>query len=323
MRPESTTAAVRPVLTDFAEEYFVERARAKFIGLRAAPLFEANKRIAQYLEFNRQSFKKRVTTQTRAPGGAYNRITGQFGRKTYTCEENGLEYPIDDVLRDQYKEMFDAEVAATDILITQLLMGHEARVAALYSGAGLSNTNVTTAWTSKSTAVPIADINTGLNTLNDANGSMPSDISLIIPRVDFQELQRVAEIVDLTKYIWSASTAIPANIPPATVAMALGIKEILVAGGAYDNTEEGVAESDTLFWASGVMYLAVLAPSGSSLRVPSQARTVIWTEDSPQFPTMESYREEQSRSDIVRARFQTDEVTTGDTDVMAYKLTNT
>ncbi len=323
MRPESTTAAVRPVLTEFAQEYFAERARAKFIGLRAAPLFEAAKRIAQYLEFNRQSFKKRVTNQTRAPGGAYNRITGEFGRKTYTCEENGLEYPVDDVLKEQYDDMFDAEVAATDILVTQILMGHEARVAALYSGAGLSNTNVTTAWSVVATAVPITDIQKGLNKLNDANGSMPIDVSLIIPRADFQELQKVAEIIALVKYIWSASTMIPVNIPAATVAAALGIKEILVAGGSYDAQEEGYAESDTQFWAAGVMYLAVLAPSGSSLRIPSQARTVIWTQDSPDFPTMESYREEQTRSDIVRARFQTDEVTTGDTDIMAYKLTNT
>ncbi len=323
MRPENTTAAVRPVLTDFAEEYFVERAKAKFIGLRAAPLFEANKRIAQYLEFNRQSFKKRVTTQTRAPGGAYNRITGQFGRKTYTCEENGLEYPVDDVLRDQYKDMFDAELAATDILVTQVLMGHEARVAALYVAASLSNTNVTTAWSTTGSAVPIGDIQTGLNTLNDANGSMPSDVSLIIPRADFQELQRIDEIVDLVKYVWTQSTMIPANIPAATIAAALGIKEILVAGGSYDAQEEGYAESDTQFWSAGVMYLAVLAPAGSSLRIPSQARTIIWTEDSPQFPTIESYREEQTRSDIVRARFQTDEVNTGEDDIMAYQLTNT
>lgn len=322
MRPESTSAIVRPVLTDFAEEYFVERARAKFIGLRAAPLFNADKRIAQYLEFNRQSFKKLVTTQVRAPGGAYQRITGEFGRKTYTCEENGLEYPVDDVLREQYNDIFDAEVAATDILVTQVLMGHEARVAALYVAAGLTDHTVTTAWSTVSSAKPITDIQAGLNTLNDANGSMPIDVSLIIPRADFQELQRVDEIIDLVKYVWKASDMIPTNIPAATVAAALGIKEILVAGGAYDDQEEGYAESDTQFWTAGVMYLAVLAPSGSSLRIPSQSRTIIWTADSPQFPTIESYREEQTRSDIIRARFQTDEVNTGEDDIMAYQLTN-
>ncbi len=323
MRPESTTAAVRPVLTELAQEYFIERARAKFIGLRAAPLFRANKRIAQYLRFKRESFKKRVTTQTRAPGGAYNRITGEFDRLTYTCEENGLEYPVDDVLKEQYADMFDAEDAATSILVTQILMGHEARVAALYVAASLTNHAVATAWSSTSTAVPITDIQGGLNTLGDANGCMPSDVSLVIPRADFQELQRVDEIIDLVKYVWNQSTMIPANIPAATVATALGIKEILVAGGSYDTQEESYAESNTQFWTAGVMYLAVLAPAESSLIVPSQARTILWTDDSPDFPVIESYREEQTRSDIVRGRFQTDEVNTGDDDIMAYQITNT
>lgn len=322
MRPESTTANPRPLLTDFAEEYFVERAKAKFIGLRAAPLFEANKRIGQYFQFNRQSFKKRVTSQKRAAHGAYNRITGQFGIKNYDCEDAGLEYPIDDVLREQYKEQFDAEVAATSILMTQVLMEHEARVAALYVAANLTNTNVTTAWSTVASAVPIQDIQTGLNTLNDANGSMASDVSLIIPRADFQELQRVQQIINLVQYVWSAGTMIPVNIPAATIAMALGIKEIIVAESSYDNKEEGIADNDTQFWSAGVMYLAVLALPGSSLIAPSQARTILWTDDSPQIPTMESYREEQSRSDIVRARFHADEVNTGEDDIMAYQLTN-
>ncbi len=323
MRPESTDANPRPLLTDIAEEYFVERARAKFIGLRAAPLFESAKRIAQYFVFKRESFKKRVTKQKRAAGGAYNRIVGEFGVKNYSCEDAGLEYPVDDVLREQYKDQFDADAAATDILVTQVLMEHEARVAALYVAASLTNHNVTTAWSTTSSAVPVQDIQSGLNTLNDANGSMASDVSLIIPRADFQELQRVQQIINLVQYIWSAGTMIPVNIPAATVAQALGIKEILVAESNYDSAEEGATESNTQFWSAGVMYLAVLAPSGSSLRIPSQARTILWTDDSPQIPTIESYREEQTRSDIIRARFHAVEVNTGDDDIMAYQLTNT
>ncbi len=323
MRPESTTAAFRPVLTEFAQEYFAERARSKFIGLRCAPLFQGVRKSAEYRVFNRESFKKRVTNQSRAAGGAYNRVTGEFGRRTYTCKENGLEYPIDDTWEEEYRDFFDAEEAGTDILMTQLLMGHEARVAALYSGAGLSNTNVTTAWSTPSTAVPIADFNKAFNKIGDACGCMASDLSIIIPRADFQELQKVAEIKDLTKYVWSASGMIPASIPPATVAMALGCKEILIAQSSYDAQEEGYAESDTQFWTAGVIYIALLAPQESSLRMPSQARTILWEKDSPDFPVIETYREEQTRSDIVRARFQTHEVVTGDTDILAYKLTNT
>ncbi len=323
MRPESTSAAMRPVLTEFAQEYFAEKARSKFIGLRTAPLFRANKRSAEYPVFNRESFKKRVTDQKRAPGAAYNRVTGQFGRRTYTCTENGLEYAVDDVFAEQYIDLFDAEEAATDILMTQVLMGHEARAAALYIAMSLTNHNVGTAWTTVATATPIADFEAGFNTIGDACGCLTSDLSIIIPRADWQELQKVDEIVERAQYVWTGASMLPASIPASTVAMALGCKEILVGQGSYDAQEEGYAESDTQFWPAGVMYIALLAGQEAPLRIPSAARTILWTEDSPAFPVMESYREEQTRSDIVRARFQTNEVQTADDNILTYQLTNT
>jgi len=324
MRPESTSAAARPVLTEFAKEYYNQKALLKFIGLRAAPLFRANKRTGEYPIFNRESFKKRATSQSRAPGGAYNRITGQFGVQTYACAENGLEYPVDDVMLEQYADLFDAEDAATQIIVQQILMGHEARAATAYSGAGLTNHNVTTAW-STITATAINDFEKGFNAIGDACGCMPSDLSIIVPRADWQELQKVTEIVNLTKYVWtgSATGTIPVSVPANVVAAALGCKEILVAQGSYDAQEEGYAESNTQFWTAGVIYIALLAEQEAGLSMPSQARTMLWTDDSPDFPVIETYREEQTRSDIVRGRFQTNEVVTAATDILAYKLTNT
>lgn len=326
LRPESTSAAIRPALTEFAQEYFAQSALSKFIGLRSAPLFKGAKRTAQYPVFNRESFKKRVGDQTRAPGGAYNRISGLFGRRTYTCEENGLEFPCDDVFMEQYAEFFDGEDAATDIVVQQILMGHEARVAALYIAMSLTNHNVSTAWSTVASADPVGDFDAGFNTIGDACGAKRSEISIIMPRADWQELQRVTQIVNLVRYVWSGSTnnnMIPAHIPEATVAAALGCKEILVGDGSYDNAEEGATESNTQFWAAGVMYMAVLSEQDAPLRRPSAARTILWTADSPDFPVIESYREEQTRSDIIRGRFQTDEVQTADDNILTYQLTNT
>ena len=53
------------------------------------------------------------------------------------------------------------------------------------------------------------------------------------------------------------------------------------------------------------------------------ARTIIWDVDAPDFPVMESYRDETVRGDIVRARMDTDEVLTAELNLLAYKLTNT
>jgi hypothetical protein len=50
-----------------------------------------------------------------------------------------------------------------------------------------------------------------------------------------------------------------------------------------------------------------VSSGGPDLREPCIGRTFLWTADSPQNIVTESYREEQTRSDIYRVRQYTDE----------------
>ena len=70
----------------------------------------------------------------------------------------------------------------------------------------------------------------------------------------------------------------------------LDVKEVIVAQSVYDSTEEGVAESNTQLWAAGVIYITVTCNEGDDLMEPSAARTILWDNDSPELPTLESYR---------------------------------
>jgi len=324
MRPESATAYVyRPDLVAAVQEFDVEKAAAKFIGRRAAPIFQTPEAAGQYPIINRENFKK-YTEGKRAEGAKYNRIVGQFAQGNFACEEYGLEYPIDDRRRNRYRNLIDAETAATRQLWYQLLMGHEVRVAALYSGAGFTNHNVTTAWTTTATAVPINDIKTGIRTLTRKCGCAPRDISLIIPQDDYDELMQVAQIVDKVKYTYSKNSGVqPADLDESEVAAMLKLKEVIVAGGAYDSTEEGVAETDTVIWTAGVMYLAILADQNADMEEPSAARTFQWDVEAPELPVIESYRDEEVRGSVIRARMDTDEALTAEADLMVYQITNT
>lgn len=269
---------------------------------------------------NRENFKKRSDTK-RQSNGAYNRITGKFGKGTFDCEEHGLEYPIDDAKAAEFAQFFSAEQSAMEILRYQLLLDWEVRASALYSGGGFSNTNVTTAWSTTGSAVPFNDIQTGLEKLEDLNGAGPEDISLVIPRADFRELLLVDQVIDKSKFTNPGIQ--PAFLNAMQIAAMLGIKEVIIARSSYDSKEEGIAESMTQIWTAGVMYLAVLANENDSLEIPSAARTIIWQADALELPIMESYREEKLRSTIVRSRDHTDEVLQGETDLFVYKLTNT
>ena len=323
MRPESTSVVFREELATLAKEYDDEKAAGRFIAKKVAPIIRLSACDGTYPTFNRETFVKPASTN-RAADGSYNRITGEFGQANYACEEHGLEYRIDDKMRRKYARLFAAENAAMKILRFQQLMAYERRVAALFSGSGSTNHNVTTAWTTNTTCVPLNDIATGVNTLTDSCGCSELDIGLIIPRVDWQEMNRTTQFINKFQYTYGKNNGLqPSLLPAQEIAAMLGIGDVFMASGAYDTTESGITPSMSQIWTGAVMYLFVVCKEEEPLEIPSAARTIMWDEDASELPVMESYREDHTRSDILRSRDNTDEVVMGETDLFIYKLTNT
>lgn len=320
MREESTSVVFRPDLSVQLQEYADKKAAGKFLAPRACPIWNSSEQSGEYPIMNRENFKKR-NPNARTEGGAYNRIIGEVGQGTFSCDEHGLENPVDDRRRRRFARYFDAQASAARQTWFQNMLNWEYRVSQLYANSGWTNHNVTTAWTTTATAVPLTDLETGINTLEDASGCISQDISLIIPRADYQELMKVAEII--AKIANTYPGIQPKDLAPSQVANMLEIKQVLIARSVQDSTEEGVAESDSQIWTAGVMYLAVLADPGDDLEEPCAARTILWTGDSPEMPVVETYREDKVRSNIIRVRDDTDEVMLGAVDLFGYKITNT
>lgn len=324
MNPESTSITFRPELAQLATEFMASNDAQKFVGMRACPVFNAATQSGEYPVLNREYFKKPADVKRAAPGTAYNLITGKFGQLTFNCEDYGITSPVDDRQLKVYGRLFNLEEAALKICLRQMLLAHEQRVAALYAAATMisSNTgNTTTAWTTVADAVPLNDIMTGINTICDKCNAVPGDISMIIPRVDFLELMRTTQFINKSQYTYPG--IIPAQMNATQVAGILGIKEVLVASGAYDSTEEGVAETSAQIWAAAAIYLAVTAAPGSDLMTPSACRTITWNQGGPDVPIVETWREDKLRSGFVRVRADMDEIATGEADLFAYRLTNT
>jgi len=320
MRPESTAVAFRADLSALANEYNEKLAAERFIGRRIAPIFVTAKQSGQYPIFNRECFKKRQDTKI-AEDGTYNRVIGEFGKGTYDTDPHGLEYPINDRKRARYADLFDAEEAATRITWFQLMMDHEFRVRDMMTSAGFTNHNVTTAWSTTATAVPLTDIATGVKALKRKCGCRGMDISLVITDDDFQEMILTTQVINKTQYTYPGT--IPASLAAEEVANMLKIKEILIADGSYDSTEEGYAESDASIWTAGVMYLVVTCDEGDPLETPAACRTIVWDQMCPELPFIETYREDKVESDIVRCKDDTDETLMGEADLFGYQITNT
>jgi hypothetical protein len=311
---------MRPDLSAQVNEYAERKAAARFVAPAAAPIFRSPDQNGTYPIMRRSNFKKR-TDNARNEGGRYNRIVGEFGQGNFACDEHGLENPVDERRRKRYAQYFDAEKSAANMTWFQNMLNWEYRVSTLFSGGGWTNTNVATAWSTTASGVPLTDLQTGIDALQDNCGVSSFDISLIIPRADYQEMNLTAQIIDKVKYTYPGIQ--PTSLSAQQIANMLELKRVLVAQSVQDSTEEGVAETNAQIWTAGVMYLAVLCDVDDDLEEPSAARTVLWTGDSPEIPVIESYREEAIRSDVIRVRDDTDEVLIGATDLFVYKLTNT
>lgn len=317
-KASSSTATLRQDLAAVAMEYNATAAQTMFIGQRVAQLCRVGEPAANYPIITRENFLKTPDTKRSAKGG-YNRTEGEFDTGLYSCEEHGLEAPLDDAKVRRYASFFDMETAETRRLYHNLLLDHERRVKAAWTGFTAHAASV--AWATAASAVPITDILAGCRTLEQNCGMPRSLFSLIVSQLDFQYLSMAASVTDRIKYSYPG--LVPGQLTAQIVAAILGIKEVLVGGSAYDTTEEGVAASLTQVWASGKAWLAVLAAPDSPLETPSAARTMLWTGDSSDLVVVETYRDETTRGDVVRVRQNTDEVLTAEVDLLAYEITTT
>ncbi|HUU83922.1 MAG TPA: hypothetical protein VM243_10505 [Phycisphaerae bacterium] len=313
---------LRQDLSAVAYEYADEVARRSFIGQRVAPLFGVAQDEAAYPIISRENFLK-PETDARANDGTYNFIDGQFGSGTYKCEEHGLSSLLDDRRKKKYRNFIDFEEADTRMLVHKLLLNHERRVASMVINATTFTAHApATVWSTSASATPTTDIETGLQTIRQGSGMPPETVSLILSHTDFVEMCKTTDVLNLVSYTFSANQGVrPAILKPMHIATILGIKEVLVGVSAYDTTEEGVAVSASGVWGTGYAMLAVLADSADQpLELPSAFRTMLWTEDSPEFPVMERYYDNDRRGEVLRARLDSDEVLTADANLLTYLL---
>jgi hypothetical protein len=92
------------------------------------------------------------------------------------------------------------------------------------------------------------------------------------------------------------------------LAQVFDLPYILVAGGSKNGAKEGATVDPEQIW-SGEYAMVCKIATGADFREPCIGRTFHWSADgSAVGGTVESYREEQTRSDIIRVRHDVDEL---------------
>jgi hypothetical protein len=214
-----------------------------------------------------------------------------------------------------YRRYFDAEMIATEICVDTILRGHEKRVIALLEANALTS-GVTTEWDTAATATPRANIETGREAMRAAYGILPNAIAMGYKV--FRNVLNTAEIKSALQYtnpIEMGSEEAQRRI----LSQYFGL-DVLVSSGQRDSAKKGQAFSLADLMNDEYVHLIRRSTGGDRLREPVFGRTFLWFADAPQSVVVESYREEERRSTIIRARQNVDEaiIFAG----AAYKLSN-
>ena len=199
---------------------------------------------------------------------------------------------------------FDAEALATQRAYQIIERKQEKRIAdLLFNEVTFTPHAPSAAWNVFDTAEPKLDVDAGKRAVEDVTGLTPN--TLIVTRQAVRDLSMCAAVIDRIKYTNPAVSS--GELSPALLAAYFNVDRLVVAGGVYDSANPGQGFSPTGIWNKSYAMLCVCSSGSIDLREPSIGRTMLWTEDSPENVVVESYRDESIRSDVIRARQNTQE----------------
>jgi len=309
--PSSSLATLRPDLATFFE-YDLEAERNGYVASRVLPVMDVASQAGNFGKIPLAQLLQERDTK-RAPGSGYARGKWTFDKATYACEEHGAEEPVDDREAKMYAEYFEAEGVSTMRAFSAVLRNAELRAANLlfnattWSGGSLT-TEITNEWDSNHTtdAVPIDDVEAAVNKVYDGSGLWPN--ALIINRKVFRNLRNLDQIIERINSEGAGNASKPSDISAAMLAQVFDLDFVIVAGNTRNTATEGQNATPGQIWDSEYAMVARIAVS-NDMREPCVGRTFHWSQDGSSIGgTVESYRDETVRGDVIRVRHDVDEI---------------
>ena len=307
--PSSSLATQRPDLASFLE-FDLESDRAGYVANQVFPVMNVASQAGNFGKIPLEQLLQQRDTK-RAPGSGYARSQFTFSPATYATDEHGAEEPVDDRESKMYAEYFDAEQVATMRAFSSVLRNAEQRVAdavfntSTWAGASLT-TGITNEWDDATNAVPLTDVEAAVQKIYDNSGLWAN--ALVINRKVFRNLRNCDQVVERIQSAGAGDATKASDITTQMLAQAFDLDYIIVAGTSRNGAKEGQAASPTQIWSSEYAMVCRVA-SGQDMRDPCIGRTFHWSSDGSSIGgSVESYRDETVRGNVIRVRHDVAEV---------------
>lgn len=303
---------IRPDLGAAFLELDVEAGERGYIAAQVLPTLTVATQSGQFPRVPVEQLLKNRSVN-RANGSGYSRSDWSFVSESYSCREYGAEEPVDDREAAIYRNYFEAEAESARIAISAVLDAAERRVAAkVFDTATFANTAVTASWDSYATAAPVADVDAAVQAVWDQCGLWPNTLVLTVQA--FRALRQCAEIIERVESSGAGGSSLAGEITARQIAQAFSLDRVIVAGATGNSANEGQDAVFDPIW-NQTMAMVCRTAVTEGLREPCLGRTFHWTgdggggrgRDEESRVIFETYREDQIRSDVVRARHDVDE----------------
>ncbi len=330
MEPKSNSARIRPELGAAVDE-FKESMAARFISLQVMPPFPVEKDAAGFPVIPKEALLRLEDTR-RSSGGRYNYSDFDWENGLYITRENGWIEFIDDRLLSIYGSMFDVELVKSRRATRIILMSQEKRIAdKVFDSSRFAAHAVSNKWSDAANATPVDDVNDAAAAVELQCGMRPN--TLILSSDSFRKAINCDQMVDRIKYTFPGIDI--NNMSTSQLAQALGLEKVLVGGGVYSSADKGQDASISRFWPD-VEAMLTITTEDPDISVPCIGRTFFFAPESGDGEAntiVETYRDEDRRSDVVRVRHDSDErllasyndsgsIVSDIADAVSYRMTN-
>ncbi len=308
--PNTTLATLRPDLANSFMEFDLEMNARGYVGLEVFPVIETGLQADSPGKIPVEQLLFEATTK-RGSNGGYKRSEFEFAKFSYATEEHGFEERVDKRDEKRYQNFFVAHQIAAARAMGVVARAHEQRVAdAVFNTTTWTGSSLTTAvsneWDDAANSTPAVDIEAAVKKIFENSGIWAN--ALVINRLVFRNLRNSDEVIDRINSAGAGNPSKAEDVTTAMLAAVFDLPHIIVAGSAKNTAKEGKDASISQIWSNEYAMVCRVAET-ADIREPCIGRTFHWNEDGSVIGgTIEEYYEEQTRSDIIRVRHETDEV---------------
>jgi len=250
-----------------------------FIADQIAPVVPVNKQSDGYYIWS-QADAFRVDDDLRAPGTEANVITRGVTSDTFFARNYALKdrIPYEDIENADAGFIFAKRSSRARFIKNKLMLSMEKRVALkCTSGSNVgSYSAVASAWTDYTAgkSAPIADINTGIQNVEDSTGYRPN--SIIFGRYAWRHFREHADVI--ARIYGEVDKGKSARIVTIEQVKALfEVDRVLIGGAYYSTADEGQAVALSQLWNDNVLiYFAPMQPAGPDQEEPSFMYSFRW-----------------------------------------------